>query len=95
MSAFIVSVAFLLAGGQPPADTPAATTAAPADAATQSPAKEPKMICKYEYEMGSRVKKTKICRPEGETSADQDTKLQRELSKNGDMRLAPMPSVSN
>jgi hypothetical protein len=81
MSAFIVSVAFLLAGGQPPADAPAATTAAPA---AQTPAKEPKMICKYEQAVGSRLQKTKVCRPEGQSSEDQDTKLQRELSKNGD-----------
>jgi hypothetical protein len=43
------------------------------------------MICKYEFATGSRVQKVKVCRPENEAGMDQDTKLQRELAKNGDM----------
>ena len=82
MSVLVVSVAFLLAAGQPPAEAPA-QQAAPAQ--TSEPAKvEPKMICKYENLTGSRLQKTKVCRPEGDTGAGDDTKLQRELSKNGD-----------
>ena len=98
MSAFIISVALLLAAGdQPPADTavaPAmqATTSTPAAA----PAKEePKMICKYENSTGSRLQKVKICRPANERADDQDTKLQRELNRNGDLRLAPTPGFGN
>ncbi|MFT3725687.1 MAG: hypothetical protein QM773_19165 [Hyphomonadaceae bacterium] len=81
MSGFVISVAFLLAAGQPPADAPAQQPAA----GPSEPAKaEPKMICKYEHATGSRVQKTKVCRPEGQSGEEQDTKLQRELSKNGD-----------
>jgi hypothetical protein len=82
MSLLVVSLALLLTAGQPPAEAPA-QQAAPAQ--TSEPAKaEPKMICKYENLTGSRLQKTKVCRPEGETGASEDTKLQRELSKNGD-----------
>lgn len=84
MSAVLLSMAFFLVGGQPPTDTPAQTSVAP-EAAT--PVKEePKLVCKYEFATGSRVQKVKVCRPVDEGSSNQDTKLQRELSKNGDFR---------
>jgi hypothetical protein len=78
MSAFVLSAAFLLLAGQPPAVTPTQASA---------PAKpEPKMICKYEFATGSHIHKVKVCRPENEMADDIDTKLQREMSKNGDQR---------
>ena len=81
MSAFMVSVTFLLAAGQPPADAPAQQPAA----SPSEPAKaEPKMVCKYEHATGPRLQKTKVCRPEGETGSAMDTKLERQLMKNGD-----------
>lgn len=82
MPSFAVSLAFLLAAGQPPAEAPAAPAAT-----TEAPAAEPKMICKYEYATGSRVQKVKVCRPENQTSNDMDTKLQRDMSRLGDMRI--------
>lgn len=85
MPSFAVSLAFLLAAGQPPAEPAAATPAAEQAAA---PTQEPKMICKYENLTGSRVQKQKICRPESQTAADIDsTKLQRDIARNGDMRV--------
>lgn len=82
MSPLIVSIALLVAADQPPAPLPAQT----ADA-TQPAKPEPKMICKYEFATGSRVQKVKVCRPENESSADQDTKLQRAIDRLGDMRV--------
>lgn len=79
MSSFAVSLAFLLAGGQPPAEAPTV----PATAETKP---EPKMVCKYEHLTGSRVQKQKVCRPENQTSNDQDTKLQRDMARFGDQR---------
>jgi hypothetical protein len=81
MSALVLSAAFLLSAGQPPADAPAQQPAAgPAE-----PAKaEPKMVCKYEFATGSRVQKVKVCRPENDSAGAQDTKLERQLMKNGD-----------
>ena len=87
MSAFVLSMAFFLTAGQPPADVPAqqpAQQAANGPAAPEPAKPEPKMICKYENAVGSRLQKTKVCRPEGQAASNQDTKLQRELSKNGD-----------
>jgi hypothetical protein len=83
MSAFVLSMAFFLAAGQPPAEAPAQASAT-TPAATEPAKPEPKMVCKYEHATGSRLQKTKVCRPEGQSSADQDTKLQRELNRNGD-----------
>lgn len=81
MTSFVFPVLFLLAGGQPPTE---ATTQQPEPAATAAPvapAAEPKMICKYEHVTGSRLGKQKVCRPEGESSADQSTALQRQLDR--------------
>jgi hypothetical protein len=84
MSAVLLSMAFFLAGAQAPADTPAQASVAPETAAPVK--EEPKLVCKYEFATGSRVQKVKVCRPANATSSNQDTKLQRELSKNGDFR---------
>jgi len=89
MSAFGLSLIFLLSAGQPATD-PAAQQPA---ATTAQPAAEPKMVCKYEHVTGSRLQKTKVCRPENEKGADQDTKLQRELSRNGDYREVPRGGI--
>ncbi len=90
MPSFAVSLAFLLAAGQPPAEAPAvpATTA-------ETPAPEPKMICKYEFATGSRVQKVKVCRPENQTSNDLDTKLQRDLTRLGDARIPAEGGLGN
>jgi hypothetical protein len=88
MSGFAISLAFLMLGGQPPTDT-----AAPAPAATEAPKPEPKMVCKYENITGSRVQKQKVCRPENQdSSAFQDTTLQRDLSRLGNI-APPTPGM--
>jgi hypothetical protein len=84
MTSFALSLIFLLSAGQQATEVPAPQPTAVAEAAT--PEAEPKMVCKYEHVTGSRLQKTKICRPENEKGQDQDTKLQRQLSRNGDYR---------
>jgi len=81
MTSFVFPVLFLLAGGQPPTDATAPQTAPAATTTAATPAAEPKMICKYEHVTGSRLSKQKVCRPEGESSADQSTALQRQLDR--------------
>jgi hypothetical protein len=66
----------------------------PAPAATEAPAAEPKMICKFEQVTGSRLQKTKVCRPEGQSGNDQSTALQRSLDK-VDSRPIETPSFGN
>jgi hypothetical protein len=66
----------------------------PAPAATEAPAAEPKMICKYEQVTGSRLQKTKVCRPEGQEGNDQSTALQRSLDKL-DARPIQAPGLGN
>lgn len=90
MTSFALPLIFLLSASQPATDAP--TQPAAATEAT-APAAEPKMVCKYEHVTGSRLQKTKVCRPENEKGSDQDTKLQRELSRNGDYREPPSPGV--
>ena len=89
MTALGLSLIFLLSASQQATD---ATVQQPTATATQ-PAAEPKMVCKYEHVTGSRLQKTKVCRPENEKGADQDSKLQRELSRNGDYREVPRGGV--
>lgn len=91
MTSFSLSLIFLLAAGQPSTATPPQQTTP----AATTPAAEPKMVCKYEHVTGSRLQKQKVCRPEGESGSDQDTKLQRELSRNGDYREPPGPGLGN
>ena len=69
MTSFAFSVMFLLVTSQPATEVPAPQAPA-APVATTATAPEPKMICKYERTTGSRVQKTKICRPENEKGAD-------------------------
>ena len=90
MTAFGLSLIFLLSASQPATD---GVTQQPTSTATQPAAEEPKMVCKYEHVTGSRLQKTKVCRPENEKGVDQDTKLQRELSRNGDYREVPRGGV--
>lgn len=85
MSAFIVSVAFFLTAGQPPAAVPAETPA-PATQAVEPAKEEPKMVCKFEQATGS-MRKTKVCRPVGGPEPEQSTALERSLARNGDMRV--------
>lgn len=79
MTSLMFPALFLLAGGQPPTEAATEQTA-PAATAT-APAAEPKMICRYEHVTGSRLNRQKVCRPEGESSADQSTALQRQLDR--------------
>lgn len=94
MNLFLFPALFLLAGGQPPtADAPATeptTVAAPAPETKP----EPKMICKYEHATGSRLQKTKVCRPEGAAGDDQSTALRRQLDKRADRSMDP-PGMGN
>jgi len=90
MTLFFFPALFLLAGGQPPANEPAPQPVVAAPEAKP----EPKMICKYEHVTGSRLQKTKVCRPEGESGHDQDSALQRELNKVGSMPASPLSGAS-
>ncbi len=93
----LVPVLFLLAADQPPTTepTPQPVVTAPVVAAPATEVKpEPKMVCKYEHVTGSRLSKQKVCRPEGETSNDQASALQREMQRNGDYR-EPLSSFGN
>ncbi|MDP3736602.1 MAG: hypothetical protein Q8R02_04385 [Hyphomonadaceae bacterium] len=75
---------FQAAAGQvaaPPAEIPQTTVTVTAEAP-----KDVKETCKYEFATGSRVKKVKVCRSTDEKPSYEDTKLQRDLAKNGDMR---------
>jgi len=84
MTAFGLSLIFLLSASQPATD---ATAQPSTPAATQPATEEPKMVCKYEHVTGSRLQKTKICRPENEANAD-NTALQRKMDRLGDHRVA-------
>ena len=80
MSGIILSLSLLFSvSDQPPAD---------AAAAPQPQGEEPKLVCKREFAVGSRVKNVKVCRPTNQEADFQDTKLQREMAKNGDQRVA-------
>lgn len=78
MSGIVLSVLLMLSPEQPPAAGPAAASEAPA----AQPA-EQKMVCRDEYETGSRIKrKIKVCRPVTEADKDATTaNLQRQLDK--------------
>ena len=84
----VLLVLFQTAAGAP-ADAPQATPAA-----TTEKAAEPELVCKFEYEAGSRVRKTKVCRPKGGDKQQDKTALQRELDRQGDV-LAPIPGIGN
>ena len=87
----VLPVLFMFAA-EPQTTTQPAQTATPAT--TEAPAAEPKMICKYEPVTGSRVQKTKVCRPEGQEGNDQSTALQRSLDKL-DSRPIQAPGLGN
>ncbi|HEX5008498.1 MAG TPA: hypothetical protein VFV70_15395 [Hyphomonadaceae bacterium] len=84
----ILLVLFQAAAGAP-GDAPQATTTA----ATEKTA-EPEMVCRNEFEPGSRVRKTRICRPKGSDKQQDKTALQRELDRQGDV-LPPSPGIGN
>jgi hypothetical protein len=75
----VLLVLFQAAAGAP-ADAPQATTAA-----TTEKAAEPEMVCRNEYEPGSRVRKTRVCRPKGSDRQQDKTVLQRQLDRQGDV----------
>ena len=75
----VLLVLFQAATGAP-ADAPQATTAA----TTTEKVAEPELICRNEYEPGSRVRKTRVCRPKGSDKQQDKTALQRELDRQGD-----------
>lgn len=76
----VVLLALFQAAAGAPADAPQATAAA----ATEKAA-EPELICRNEYEPGSRVRKTRVCRPKGSDKQQDKTVLQRELDRFGDI----------
>lgn len=94
MTSFMFPVLFLLAGGQPPTEATTQQAEPAATATAAAPAAEPKMVCKYEHVTGSRLSKQKVCRPEGQSSADQSTALQRQLDRYAD-RPVLAPGVGN
>jgi len=77
----LLPVLFLMSADEPQTPQPATPPAAQQAVAPATPAAEPKMICKWEQVTGSRVQKTKVCRPEGQSGVDQSTALQRSLDK--------------
>jgi hypothetical protein len=84
----VLLVLFQAAAGAP-ADAPQATTAA----ATEKAA-EPEMVCRNEYDPGSRVRKTKVCRPKGSDKQQDKTVLQRELDRHADV-APPVGGLGN
>lgn len=90
----LLPVLFLVAVDEPQTTQPTTPPAAQQAAAPATPAPEPKMVCKYEHVTGSRLQKTKVCRPEGESSNDQSTALQRGLNK-FDARPIQAPGLGN
>lgn len=81
MNIYLFPALFLLAGGEPQTATQPAATEAPVAAPVTETKPEPKMICKYEHATGSRLSKTKVCRPEGAEGDDQSMALRRSLDK--------------
>jgi len=75
----VLLMLFQAAAGAP-ADAPQTTTAVVAEKAA-----EPEMVCRNEYEPGSRVRKTRVCRPKGGDKQQDKTVLQRELDRFGDV----------
>jgi hypothetical protein len=91
MNIYLFPALFLLAGGEPQTTTQPAATEAPATAAAPvaETKPEPKMVCKYEHATGSRLSKTKVCRPEGQVGDDQSMALRRSLDKIEDRSIDP------
>jgi hypothetical protein len=91
MNIYLFPALFLLAGGEPQTTTQPAATEAPATAAAPvaETKPEPKMVCKYEHATGSRLSKTKVCRPEGQEGDDQSMALRRSLDKIEDRSIDP------
>jgi hypothetical protein len=84
----VILVLFQTAAGAP-ADAPQASAAA-----TTEKAAEPEMICRNEYEPGSRVRKVRVCRPKGSDKQQDKTVLQRELDRQGDF-VEPVGGLGN
>ena len=89
MNIYLFPALFLLAGGEPQTTTQPAATQAPVTAPVAETKPEPKMVCKYEHATGSRLSKTKVCRPEGQEGADQSRALRRSLDKIEDRSIDP------
>jgi len=88
-----VILAALLQASGPVAEPP---TAAPNDGATQTSETKakPKMVCRYEHDTGTRVKRVKVCHEQGVEEQEDKTALQRALDKQGDV-LTPRDNVGN
>lgn len=84
----ILLVLFQAVAGTP-GDAPQATAAA-----TTEKAAEPEMVCRNEYEPGSRVRKTKVCRPKGSDKQEDKTALQRALDRHADV-APPSSGIGN
>jgi hypothetical protein len=84
----VLLVLFQAAAGAP-ADAPQAPTAA-----TTEKAAEPELVCRNEYEPGSRVRKTRVCRPKGGDRQQDKTVLQRELDRHADV-APPVGGLGN
>ena len=83
-----VLLMFFQAAAGAPAEAPQAVTAT-----TEKPA-ELEMICRNEYEPGSRVRKVRVCRPKGSDKQQDKTVLQRELDRHGDF-VEPVGGLGN
>jgi hypothetical protein len=75
----VLLMLFQAAAGAP-ADAPQTTAAA-----TTEKTAEPEMVCRNEYEPGSRVRKTRVCRPKGSDKQEDKTALQRALDRHADI----------
>jgi hypothetical protein len=73
----------------------ASQTTAPAAVEKVEKKEAPKLICRREFELGSRVKQIRVCRAVGEPEEQQDqTTLQRALDRQGDV-APPTVGVGN
>jgi len=89
-----VVLALLLQASGPAAEPPpAAPNETPAQATTEEK-KKPKMVCRFEYPTGSRLKRERVCREQGSDEQQDKTALQRELDRQGDV-LPPSPGIRN
>lgn len=88
----MINAVFLMlfqAAAGAPADAPQTTAAAVTEKAA-----EPEMVCRNEYDPGSRVRKTKVCRPKGSDKQQDKTVLQRELDRHADV-APPVGGIGN
>ena len=89
-----VALAVLLQASGPVAEPPPSTPASETAPETVEKKDKPKMVCRFEYPTGSRLKRERVCHEQGSDEQQDKTKLQRELDRQGDV-LQPGPVLGN